>query len=538
MRTLVQVRFEGDGRLLTSCNDLFDLIPGDRVFVSGKLAGRPGTAEKITTRFKINFPREQEGRALGSSALLFLMMNAAYICIDLKSYYASVECVARGLDPLKANLLVADPSRSDQTICLAVSPALKAIGVPSRPRLFEAKQAIRLYEAQHHTKVSYIIAVPRMAEYERISAKIYEIYLKYVSPEDIHVYSIDECFIDCSRYLEAYEQEAARSGLEPAHVMAVTMIRDVLRTAKITATVGIGTNLYLAKVAMDIVAKKSPPDKDGVRIAELNEDSYCFLLWKHKPLTDFWQIGRGKARRLMNAGIETMADIAERSCWDEEFFYNMFGIDAEILIDHAWGIEPVTMADIKSYHTDSHSLSNGQVLPRPYTYEEARVVFHEMIDLTCADLFNKNLITDNLTWWVIYDYKSLEKVPDYNGDLSLDFYGRLHPAHSTGTVRLRTRTNSCQTISPAVLAQFDKKTDHRLLCRRMGISANEVQSNNGVFQMDLFTDYDALERENRLQGAMLSVRNKYGSNAVFKGTNLMDGATALERNQQIGGHRA
>ena len=426
--------------------------------------------------------------------------HGAFICIDLKSYYASVECVARGLDPLKQNLLVADPSRSDQTICLAVSPALKAIGVPSRPRLFEARQAIRLYEARHHTKVSYITAVPHMAEYERISAKIYEIYLKYVSPEDILVYSIDECFIDCSRYLNAYAREAAETGLEPAHMMALTMIRDVLRTTKITATVGIGTNLYLAKVA--------------------------------------WQIGRGKARRLMNAGIETMADIAERSRLDEEFFYKLFGIDAEILIDHAWGMEPVTMADIKNYRTDRHSLSNGQVLPRPYAYAEARVVFHEMLDLTCADLFNKNLITDNLTWWVIYDYRSLEKVPDYDGDLSLDFYGRLHPSHSTGTVRLRAKTNSRRIISPAVLAQFDKKTDRRLLYRRLGISANEVQSNDGAFQLDLFTDYDTLERESRLQGAMLSVRNKYGPNSVFKGTNLVDGATALERNLQIGGHRA
>ena len=464
--------------------------------------------------------------------------HGAFICIDLKSYYASVECVARGLDPLKQNLLVADPSRSDQTICLAVSPALKAIGVPSRPRLFEARQAIRLYEARHHTKVSYITAVPHMAEYERISAKIYEIYLKYVSPEDILVYSIDECFIDCGRYLNAYAREAAETGLEPAHMMALTMIRDVLRTTKITATVGIGTNLYLAKVAMDIVAKKAPADKDGVRIAELNEDSYRFLLWEHKPLTDFWQIGRGKARRLMNAGIETMADIAERSRLDEEFFYKLFGIDAEILIDHAWGMEPVTMADIKNYRTDRHSLSNGQVLPRPYAYEEARVVFHEMLDLTCADLFNKNLITDNLTWWVIYDYRSLEKVPDYDGDLSLDFYGRLHPSHSTGTVRLRAKTNSRRIISPALLAQFDKKTDRRLLYRRLGISANEVQSNDGAFQLDLFTDYDTLERESRLQGAMLSVRNKYGPNSVFKGTNLVDGATALERNLQIGGHRA
>ena len=466
------------------------------------------------------------------------MMNGAYICIDLKSYYASVECVARGLDPLKANLLVADPSRSDQTICLAVSPALKAIGVPSRPRLFEAKQAIRLYEAQHHTKISYITAVPRMAEYERISSKIYDVYQKYVSPEDILVYSIDECFIDCSRYLEAYAKEAEESGLEPAHVMAVTIIRDVLRTTRITATVGIGTNLYLAKVAMDIVAKKAPADPDGVRIAELNEDSYRYLLWDHKPLTDFWQIGIGKSRRLMKAGMETMADIAQRSLFDEEYFYREFGIDAEILIDHAWGIEPVTMAEIRNYHSDSHSLSNGQVLPRPYSYEEARVVFMEMIEHSCADLFNKDLITDNLTWWVSYDYKSLEKVPGYDGDLSIDFYGRVHPYHSNGTVRLHVRTNSRQAIAPMLLAQFDKKTDHRLLYRRLGISANDVHSNNGIYQLDLMTDYDKLKRENSLQGAMLDVRQKYAANAVFKGTNLVKGATALERNLQIGGHRA
>ena len=466
------------------------------------------------------------------------MMNGAYICIDLKSYYASVECVARGLDPLKANLLVADPSRSDQTICLAVSPALKAIGVPSRPRLFEAKQAIRLYEAQHHTEISYITAVPRMAEYERISSKIYDVYQKYVSPEDILVYSIDECFIDCSRYLEAYAKEAEESGLEPAHVMAVTIIRDVLRTTRITATVGIGTNLYLAKVAMDIVAKKAPADPDGVRIAELNEDSYRYLLWDHKPLTDFWQIGIGKSRRLMKAGMETMADIAQRSLFDEEYFYREFGIDAEILIDHAWGIEPVTMAEIKNYHSGSHSLSNGQVLPRPYSYEEARIVFMEMIDHSCADLFNKDLITDNLTWWVSYDYKSLEKVPGYDGDLSIDFYGRVHPYHSNGTVRLHVRTNSRQAIAPMLLAQFDKKTDHRLLYRRLGISANDVHSNNGIYQLDLMTDYDKLKRENSLQGAMLDVRQKYGANAVFKGTNLVKGATALERNLQIGGHRA
>ena len=417
-------------------------------------------------------------------------MDRIYICIDLKSYYASVECVFRGLDPLRTNLLVADPSRSDQTICLAVSPSLKAIGVPGRPRLFEAKQAIRLYELTHHTKVSYITAVPRMAEYERISALIYSIYLHYVAPEDVHVYSIDECFIDCTPYLHLYLDQAERSHVHPAHVLAMTMIREVLRTTGITATVGIGTNLYLAKVAMDIVAKKSPADRDGVRIAELNEDSYKYLLWDHRPLTDFWQIGPGKARRLMKAHLYTMGDIAERTQWDEEFFYKTFGIDGEILIDHAWGIEPVTMQDIKSYRSAGHSLSNGQVLPRPYHYEEARLVFKEMIEVLCSDMVRKKLLAPVFTWWVSYDYKSLEVCPEY------------------------------------------------LLYRRLGVCAADTSEDDGVFQLDLFTDYEALEKEMRIQQAMLEVRRRYGAGALFKGMNLMKGATTLERNQQIGGHRA
>ena len=465
-------------------------------------------------------------------------MDRTYICIDLKSYYASVECVHRGLDPLKANLLVADPTRSDQTICLAVSPSLKAIGVPSRPRLFEAKQAIRRYEAQHHTKVEYIIAVPRMAEYERISAQIYGIYLRYVAPEDVHVYSIDECFIDCTAYLHFYQEEADRTGTHPAHVMAMTMIRDVLKTTGITATVGIGTNMYLAKVAMDIVAKKRPADKDCVRIAELNEDSYKFLLWDHRPLTDFWQIGPGKARRLMNSHMFTMGEVAERSQWDEEYFYKTFGIDGEILIDHAWGIEPVTMQDIKNYHSDNHSLSNGQVLPRPYKYQEARLVFKEMIDVLVNDMFTKNLVTKACTWWVSYDYKSLEACPNYDGPVSLDFYGRLHPKHSNGVVRLATLTNNLQLIMEPMVRQFDEKTDHRLLYRRLGVCAMDVAEDMGMYQMNLFVDYETLERDRRLTAAMLEVRRRFGANAVFKGMNMLEGATTLERNQQIGGHKA
>lgn len=464
-------------------------------------------------------------------------MGGIYLCIDLKSYYASVECVYRGLDPLKARLLVADESRSDQTICLAVSPALKAIGVPSRPRLFEAKQAIRKYEILHRTKVDYIIAVPRMAEYERVSAQIYSIYLRYVAPEDIHVYSIDEVFIDCTPYLHLYRKTALREETNPARVMAITMIRDVLQTTGITATVGIGTNLYLAKVAMDIVAKKAPADRDGVRIAELNEDSYKFLLWNHRPLTDFWQIGPGKQRRLEKAFLFTMGDIAQMSQFDEEFFYKSFGIDGEILIDHAWGIEPVTMQDIKNYKTEKSSVSNGQVLPKPYEYLEARLVFSEMIEVLCADLFAKRLVTKACGWWVSYDYKSLEHCPGYDGPLSIDSYGRLHPKHSNGTVKLPSETNSVRLVTEAVLKQFDEKTDHRLLFRRLGVCANNVSTDMGAYQMDMFVDFDALDRENRLRGAMQQVRKKYGANALFRGMNLMKGATALERNLQIGGHK-
>ena len=467
-----------------------------------------------------------------------MISQGAYIAIDMKSFYASVECVYRELDPLKAHLLVADASRSDQTICLAVSPALKAKGVPSRPRLFEAKQAIRQWEAAHREKLSYLIAVPRMAEYERVSAQIYSILLRFVAPEDVHAYSIDESFIDCAPYLHAYKKEAAAQGIEPAHLMAITMIREVLKETGITATVGIGTNLYLAKVAMDILAKKKAPDADGVRIAELNEDSYRYLLWEHRPLTDFWQIGPGKARRLEKAYLFTMGDIAAKSQYDEEWFYKTFGIDGEILVDHAWGIEPVNMKDIKSYRTDSHSLSNGQVLPRPYEYGEARNVFLEMIDVLCADLYKKRLRSSAFTWWVSYDYKSLEKFPYYDGPVSVDFYGRLHPAHSNGTVRLMTETNAPSLIGEAMSVQFDLKTDHRLLYRRLGVCADNVKNYDAAFQLDFFTDYEKAEREHRLQGAMLEVRSRYGANMLFTGKNMMKGATTLERNMQIGGHRA
>ncbi len=377
-----------------------------------------------------------------------------------------------------------------------------------------------------------------MALYEKVSAQIYSIILQYAAPDDVHVYSVDESFIDATPYLSRYREEAKRQGLHPAHVMAMTMIRDVLATTGITATVGIGTNLYLAKVCMDTIAKKAAPDKDGVRIAELNEDSYKFLLWEHRPLTDFWMLGPGKARTLEKAYLFTMGDIAQKSQYDEEWFYKKFGIDGEILIAHAWGIDPVTMADIKNYHSDGHSLSNGQVLPRPYKYGEARTVFQEMIDCLCTDMFAKGVVAPKFTWWVSYDYKSLEVCPGYEGERVLDFYGRLHPKHNNGTVKMPMDTNSISTVAPLLLASFDKKTDHRLLYRRLGICAESVRTDSGFFQLNMFIDYEALEREKRLQGALSEVRSKYGANALFTGKNLLEGATQLERNQQIGGHRA
>ena len=465
-------------------------------------------------------------------------MSGAFMAIDMKSFYASVECVARGLDPLTTNLLVADASRSDQTICLAVSPSLKAIGVPGRPRLFEAKQAIAAYERRHHTRVRYITAVPRMALYEKVSARIYAVLLQYAAPEDIHVYSIDESFLDCAPYLHFYQAEAERMGVSPVFAMAMTVIRDVLKTTGITSTVGIGTNLYLAKVAMDIVAKKKTPDADGVRIAELDEASYCFLLWGHRPLTDFWMLGPGKARTLQAAGLFTMGDIAARAQWDEEWFYRKFGIDAEILIDHAFGLEPVAMRNIKEYRADSGSLSHGQVLPRPYHYGEARNVLREMMDVLCADLLSKRLRSSFFTWWVSYDHKSLEVFPGYDGPVTPDFYGRLHPLHHHGIVRLNAGAGSSRLAAERVLASFDRKTDHRLLYRRLGVCAGDLSADTDSLQLDFFTDQAALERERHVQTAMLEVRRRYGLNALFKGNNLCPGANQLERNMQIGGHRA
>ena len=466
------------------------------------------------------------------------MQERTCICIDLKSFYASVECVARGLDPLKACLLVADASRTDKTICLAVSPALKAMGVSNRPRLFEAKQAIRLYEAAHRTRVDYITAVPRMAEYIRVSSEIYALYRKYIAEDDIHVYSIDECFMDVTPYLHLYRDSAAAENISPARFLAMAMVRDVLASTGITATVGIGTNLYLAKVAMDIVAKKSPPDLNGVRIAELDEEDYRVQLWSHRPLTDFWQIGPGTARRLITHGMRTMGDIAAVSQSNEELLYRLFGVNAELLIDHAWGIEPTLMSDIKAYRSASHSLSAGQVLPRPYRYDEALVIFREMADGLAADLVDKHLQAAAVVWWVSFDPASLEACPDYTGPVCVDFYGRLHPAHTGGTVRFPVPTNSVREIRDAAADAFRRLVNPALLARRICLCAGEVRSESSTAQLDLFTDYAARERELHLQRAMLSLRKKYGRNILFKGMNLLEGATAMERSRQIGGHRA
>ena len=440
-----------------------------------------------------------------------MVRERTYLCIDLKSFYASVECVERGLDPMKAKLVVADPSRTEKTICLAVTPALKALGVKNRCRVFQIPKGIE-----------YITAPPRMALYIDYSARIYSIYLKYAAPEDIHVYSIDEVFMDVTDYLPARKMDARQ--------FAVTIMADIKNTLGITATCGIGSNLYLAKVALDIISKHA---SDFIGI--LSEDSYRETLWNHRPMTDFWRIGEGTVRRLERLGIQTMGEVAHA---DERVLYKTFGIDGEILVDHAWGIEPVTMQDIKSYKSEGHSLSNGQVLPRPYKYQEAKLVFREMIEVLFTDMFSKNLVTQSCSWWVSFDYKSLEACPGYDGPLSIDFYGRLHPKHSNGTVKLPTLTNNIQIVTAPLLKQFDDKTDHRLLYRRLGVCANDVMEDTGSFQLNMFIDYETLEKDRKLQGAMLEVRRKFGANAVFKGMSLLDGATMLERNQQIGGHKA
>lgn len=463
------------------------------------------------------------------------MEQGNYICIDLKSFYASVECVDRGLDPMTTNLVVADESRTDKTICLAVSPSLKAYGVSGRARLFEVKQRLREVKALTGEEVHYITAMPRMARYIEVSSDIYEIYLKYVAPEDIHVYSVDEVFIDVAPYRKLYGMDARE--------MAMTMVRHVLRATGITATAGIGTNLYLAKIAMDIVAKKTPADADGVRIASLDEQSYRRLLWDHEPLTDFWQIGGGISRRLREKGIRTMGDIARcslggpRDFYNQELLYKLFGINAELLIDHAWGVESCTMADIKSYRPSSNSVTSGQVLTRPYAYEEAMIIVREMTEQLVLDLVDKELVTDAIVLHLGYDRENVDK--GYRGQIVTDHYGRGVPRSAHGTANLGTYSSSSHAIMDAVLKLFREITDPELTVRRVNVSAIRLQREDSVApQLDLFQDMEAAEKEKSLQRALLKLQKRYGKNAVLKGHDLQEGATKIERNSQIGGHRS
>ena len=501
--------------------------------------------------------------------------DKTYISIDLKSFYASQECVERGLDPLTTNLVVADASRTEKTICLAVSPSLKALGIPGRPRLFEVVQKVKEVNAMRRAKapgreltgascdaaelernpnlaVDYIAAPPRMARYMECSARIYEIYLKYVAPEDIHVYSVDEVFIDATPYLKS-------SGLT-AREFTSRMIRDVLKTTGITAAAGIGTNLYLCKVAMDIVAKHVEADQDGVRIAQLDEMSYRRQLWDHRPLTDFWRVGRGYARKLEQNGMFTMGDIARCSVgrpgefYNENLLYKLFGVNAELLIDHAWGWEPCTIADIKAYKPESNSLGSGQVLQCPYTAEKGKLIVREMTDLLVLELVDKGLVTDQMVLTVGYDIENLsdpQKQKTYRGEVTTDHYGRKVPKHAHGTANLSRRTSSTKRITEAVMALYDRIVDPALLVRRINLVANNivpetaVAENRDFQQLDLFAEPEQqeaenaeLEREKRRQQAVLSIRKKYGKNAILKGMNFEEGATTKDRNNQIGGHKA
>lgn len=502
-----------------------------------------------------------------------------YLAIDLKSFYASVECAARGLDPLKTNLVVADAARTEKTICLAVSPSLKAYGIAGRARLFEVVQRVEQVNAmrrQHapgrqlrgqsenadtlaahpELALSFITAPPQMANYIRVSTQIYQIYLKYFAPEDIHVYSIDEVFIDASPYLRTYGQTPQE--------LARTVILDVLRTTGITATAGIGTNLYLAKVAMDIGAKHVAPDESGVRIACLTERSYRETLWTHRPLTDFWRVGPGYARKLQEQGMYTMGDVARCSIgkpddyYNEELLYKMFGVNAELLIDHAWGWEPCTIPEIKAYKPENNSIVSGQVLQYPYEYEKARMVVREMTDLLALDLVDKGLVTDQLVLTVGYDIDNLtdpERRKNYHGEITVDRYGRRVPRHAHGTVNLERQTSSSAILIQAILELCERIVNKNLLVRRITVTANHlvreesVQKKETYEQLSLFTDYEAekketeaqeeaLEKEKRLQKAMLDIKKRYGKNAILKGSNLQEGATARGRNSQIGGHRA
>ena len=502
------------------------------------------------------------------------MTQHTYIAIDLKSFYASVECCERGLNPLDTNLVVADESRTDKTICLAVTPSLKSYGIPGRARLFEVRQKVKNANSMRQSKapgrklegsshfaselkanpslaLDFIIAPPRMAYYMEYSTRIYSIYMKYVAPEDVVVYSIDEVFMDVTHYLNTYKLSA--------HDLAMKIILDVLETTGITATAGIGTNLFLCKVAMDIVAKHIPADKNGVRIAELDEKKFRQELWDHKPITDFWRVGRGTARKLEKYGILTMGDIALCSHQNEDFLYRLFGKNAELLIDHAWGWEPCTIADIKAYKPSANSLSSGQVLSCAYDAEKAKLVTREMADALVLDLVDKGLVTDQIVLTIVYDVENLTdpvRKARYHGEIEKDPYGRVMPKKAHGSMNLDGHTSSTKKIMSAVSELYDRIVDRDLLVRRMYVVANHVlpeadapKKSNETFQLDLFTDYAAeeakqkaeaeeLEREKKIQAATLAIKKKYGKNAILKGMNLQEGATAKERNEQIGGHKA
>ncbi len=461
-------------------------------------------------------------------------MGRTYAAIDLKSFFASVECILRGLDPLKAKLVVADESRTEKTICLAVTPALKAYGIPGRARLFEVNQKVREVQRRTGEKIEFTIAKPQMAKYVEYSTKVYNVYLKYVSAEDIHAYSIDECFLDLTRYLKLYKKTARE--------LVKTIIQDVFTTTGITATGGIGTNLYLCKIAMDVMAKHVEADADGVRIAELDEMSYRKQLWSHRPITSFWQVGRGIAERLENCrlnagrGIYTMGDIARVSVKNPEALYKLFGVNAEILIDHAWGCEPCTIADIKKSKPRNRSTGEGQVLQDPYPFDKARLVVREMVDTVSMTLIAHDLVTNAMVLTVGYDRENVDK-GIYRGETVMDVYGRMLPKPAHGTANIGYYTSSQSVMADAVMKLFDRIVDPKLTVRRLNLVAADIVDASHE-QYDLFTDVKKQEREKKRLKAELLIKKRFGKNAIVKGMDLQEGATTIERNGQIGGHRA
>ena len=462
------------------------------------------------------------------------MGNKTYLAIDLKSFYASVECRERLLDPLTTKLVVADKSRTSKTICLAVTPALKAYGLSGRSRLFEVEAKAREIKRQTGKELDYIVAPPRMALYIQYSTRIYNVYLRYFAPEDIHVYSIDEVFIDATSYLPFYKMTA--------HELAVKVIHEVLKETGITATAGIAPNLFLCKAAMDIVAKHISADKDGVRIAEIDVSSYRKELWNHQPITDFWRVGKATARRLEKHFIHTMGDIARMSLNNPEILFDEFGIDAEILIDHAWGIEPVGMKDIKSYKSEAKSLGSGQVLHEPYTFGKAKIIVREMAELLALDLFKKKMVAASVTLQVGYDVESLN-LKNFDGEVVRDFYGRDIPKPAHASAWLGQETNSSKIIVEAFVGLFEKIVNPSWLVRRVNITANNTKLES-EHQPGLFDDVDKKdggfnqEKEDSLQKTRLEIMRKFGKNALLKGMNLQEGATTIDRNAQIGGHKA